>query len=223
MLARVRALACVPRGRRLWMAAWSGDSNRFKRLFDLNVDAAERRRLVAATNEHGWNAIHFAAVYGRIEMLQPMLHLAPELVHEPNRAGWLPLHYAAGFGQKDVIDVLVENGAVVGATNDNPHGEYCGFTPLHRAFRWWGSSGSDPTKGDAIRHLLSLGACPMAKDAAGRTPVDLVSDNCCALALEALAAAHTAGLETANVELQSEATRTRLEAGAAASQIGKQG
>ena len=90
--------------------------------------------------------------------------------------------------------------------------EYRGYTPLHRAFRWW----LDPHKPNAIRHLLALGADPTLRDEAGRTPVDVTSDNCCRPALDALAQAHAAGHAAADVALQTQATQDRLRQAAAA-------
>ena len=155
----------------------------------------------------GWTALHFAAVYGRVAMLEAMLDECPDLAELPNRAGWRPLHYAAGFGRPEVIDLLLERGANLQCTNDVSNA-YRGWTPLHRAFRWW----LDANKPNAIRHLLRLGADATVQDSIGRTPVDLVSDASCVAAIAALSEAHAAGLQTAKLSLQREATLGRLRA-----------
>lgn len=64
--------------------------------------------------------------------------------------------------------------------------------------------------------LLALGADPTLRDEAGRTPVDVTSDNCCRPALDALAQAHAAGHAAADVALQTQATQDRLRQAAAA-------
>lgn len=199
--------------RALWMAAWSGDHDRFAAKFAAAATADEKRAAIAASNDHGWNALHFAAVYDRRGMLEPMLEACPELVSAPNKQGWRPLHYAAGFGQPAVINMLLAHGAELDCRNEIA-AEYKGYTPLHRAFRWW----LDPNKPNAIAHLLSIGADPTALDEAGRSPVELTSDNCCAPALRALAEAHGAGRAAACLSLQSAATQSRLRDNAAAAE-----
>ena len=196
--------------RSLWRAAWSGDEDRFRKKFaDPELTSAQRRKAIEEVDPtSGWTALHFAAVYGRNSMLIDMLEECPDRVETPNRQGWRPLHYAAGFGRPDVVDLLLSRGAKLHCTNDVSE-SYRSWTPLHRAFRWW----LDPNKPNAIVHLLSLGADPTVRDAAGRTPVDLVSDASCVAAIAALGEAHAAGLETANLSMcASETTISRLRA-----------
>ena len=192
--------------RSLWRAAWSGDEDRFRKKCDA-VESEKRKHVLEVDPTSGWTALHFAAVYGRTDMLAEMLDECPDLVEHPNRAGWRPLHYAAGFGRPDVIDMLLERGASLQCTNDVSD-PYRGWTPLHRAFRWW----LDANKPNAIRHLLGLGADATMQDAMGRTPVDLVSDASCVAAIAALGEAHAAGFETARLSLQNDATLARLRA-----------
>jgi hypothetical protein len=138
-------------------------------------------------------------------MLNAMLDECPDLVEVPNRQGWRPLHFASGFGKADMIDLLITRGASLASPNELSD-EYRGWTPLHRAFRWW----LDPNKPNAILHLLTIGADPTAHDASGRTPVDLTSDPCCRAAVEALADAAAAGQPAACLSRQSPATVQRL-------------
>ena len=195
-----------PHSRRLWRAAWSGDEQRFRSKFD---GAESRRDLILEVDPtSGWSAPHFAAVYDRVGMLTEMLDECPDLVEMPNRQGWRPLHFASGFGRRDVIDLLLARGARLDTRNEVST-EYRGWTPLHRAFRWW----LDPNKPNAISHLLLRGADATALDASGRTPVDLVASSCCRDATRLLAEAASAGHETANVSLQSEQTQQRLREG----------
>jgi ankyrin repeat protein len=195
------------------MQAWSGDHDQFRSKFEAAA-GVERKKLLTAENEHGWNALHFSAVYARGEMMKTLLLEVPELVHRPNRRGWLPLHYASGFGHVEMIDLLLGHGAELSCQN-NTSAEHMGWTPLHRAFRWW----LDPNKRNAIRHLLiKHGADPTALDAHGRSPIDLVSDPCCAPAARLLAEAVATGHLAADVTRQSEATQHRLAHGIALAQ-----
>jgi hypothetical protein len=106
--------------------------------------------------------------------------------------------------------ILLTRCVTIACCSCNPaQKEYNGYTPLHRAFRWW----LDPGKPNAIGHLLSVGADPTCKDAHGRTPVDLVADSSCAAAAVLMAGAAAAGSETAHLSRQTEATQRRLREG----------
>ena len=163
------------------MQAWSGDLKSFSAQLECAAGAEERMKLLEAENQHGWNALHFSAVYGREEMMEVLLSEAPQLVQKANLRGWRPLHYASGFGHSRMIDLLLRHGAELSCENEI-----------------------------SIAHLLHLGADPTALDAHGRTPVDLVSDPCCAPAALLLSEAAAAGHAAAEMSRQSEATRHRL-------------
>ena len=193
------------------MATWSGDRERFDSKFTEVASVEEKRNAVLAANQHGWNALHFAAVYDRRAEMKEMLEVCPDLAATPNLQGWRPLHYAAGFGQTEIIDLLLLHGARLDCTNDIA-AEYKGYTPLHRAFRWW----LDPNKPNAISHLLTIGADPTLTDARGNTPVDLTADSTCGPAIARLAEAHAAGNAAADLERQNPETRRRLREFAAA-------
>ena len=108
-----------------------------------------------------------------------------ECMHEPYSIFYLPsLLRCPTFiqGKPKIINKLIECGAKLDTVNEvSP--EYKGYTPLHRAFRWW----LDPGKPNAISHLLSIGANPTLVDAQGRTPVDLVADSSCVAAVSVAA------------------------------------
>lgn len=85
---------------------------------DSVTDSDERRAMITTVDpESGWISLHFACVYGRIEMVNEILEHCPDLVDAPNRAGWRPLHYGAGFGKPRVIDRLIEGGAQLDTLN----------------------------------------------------------------------------------------------------------
>ena len=158
------------------MAAWTKDQPKFDALWH-GVDAARRRELATAENQHGWRAVHFACVSGELGMLRPLLEdvggaaAALEQVRAPTKQGWFPLHYACGFGQTAAIDTLLAAGADLDVTNERSTA--CrGWTPWHRALRWWLS----PGKPNAIAHLLSqCGVRADARAADGRTAAALAN------------------------------------------------
>jgi len=191
--------------RGLWLEAWSGDKAKFNEQF-VNAAPEERRNLITEIDPNsGWTALHFATVYGQEGMVKDMLLECPDLIDLPNRQGWKPLHFAAGFGQIPIIDLLISLGADLACRNETSP-ECKGWTPLHRAIRWW----LDPGKPNAVSHLLSIGADATLVDDVGRTPVDLAADSCCFTLAEYLHTAAVSGNETAEFRHQSEATRSRL-------------
>lgn len=51
-------------------------------------------------------------------------------VNTRDHCGWSPLHEACNHGHTDVVEVLLEHGAIV----NDPGGDHCdGITPLHDA------------------------------------------------------------------------------------------
>ena len=86
-------------------------------------------------------------------MLAPLLDSAAGAgqASASTRTGWQPLHFAAGFGKAEAVDLLLQAGADIEARNTTA-GHHAGWTPFHRACRWWLS----PGKPNCIRHLLEL-------------------------------------------------------------------
>ncbi|XP_061782623.1 poly [ADP-ribose] polymerase tankyrase-1-like [Nerophis lumbriciformis] len=68
-----------------------------------------------------------------------------------------PLHFAAGFGRKDVVDLLLQNGASIHARDDG------GLIPLHNACSFGHS--------EVVSLLLCQGAEPNARDNWNYTPL----------------------------------------------------
>jgi hypothetical protein len=94
----------------------------------------------------------------------------PEIFYIDEPTFWTPLHWAAFAGSPDIIELLVQHGASVHATDN------AGATPLHIA-------AADPyfdydhDENERIRYitshtLLELGANPTAQDINGKTPLD---------------------------------------------------
>ena len=72
--------------------------------------------------------------------------------------GWTPLIYAAGEGHKELVELLIANGADVDAKDED------GWTPLH----WATVNGHEAT----VELLLANGSDVNAKDNDGETPLD---------------------------------------------------
>ncbi|KAG9355056.1 hypothetical protein JZ751_001769, partial [Albula glossodonta] len=76
---------------------------------------------------------------------------------------WTPLHEAVLGGWNDVVEVLLQAGAVVNCTGDN------GVTPLHDAI----ANGCR----QAAQLLLNSGADPLLKNKEGKTALDMTADD----------------------------------------------
>ena len=59
-----------------------------------------------------------AAKAGSIEDAQALLQLHPELIHDRDKSGATALHYAAFAGHRDLVRLLVQNGADINARDD---------------------------------------------------------------------------------------------------------
>ncbi|MHC4913387.1 MAG: ankyrin repeat domain-containing protein, partial [Planctomycetota bacterium] len=118
-------------------------------------------RLVRALEEvlgwvkYGWSFdIHRAAEKGDLTGVKWILSKRPEFASLLDRGGETVLHKAAGNGWRQIVEVLVANGAEVNAVSHKGH------TPLHRAAR--GHKGT-------VEVLLALGADVHAESNKGHT------------------------------------------------------
>ena len=71
------------------------------------------------------SALLDAAKEGNIEAVKQ--HLANGADVNAKDDGWTPLHNAAGYSTKEMVELLISNGANVNAKNED------GWTPLHDA------------------------------------------------------------------------------------------
>lgn len=85
-----------------------------------------KRSAKARSFQTGSTVAHTAARDGDIEALQEIIEIMEDAVHKKDSNGWTPLHEGARSGHKDVIEILVENGAKI---NEKTNG---GETAL-----WW--------------------------------------------------------------------------------------
>lgn len=91
-------------------------------------------------------------------------------VNETDKNGVTPLHRAVRFRSLQAVDLLLDSGADVGATDRKSHS-----TALHRAVTSSGApatAGKTDTAAAIIRSLLSHGADPAAKNKKGKSPTD---------------------------------------------------
>ena len=65
---------------------------------------------INATNELGDNALHCVIVWGDFEAAKTLLAHGIN-VNQPGEEGYTPLHQACSFGHKEIVRLLLENGA----------------------------------------------------------------------------------------------------------------
>jgi ankyrin repeat protein len=132
---------------------------------------------------NGYGPIHLAAMSGKVEVLRFLLvngvnidsrtnHWQPlkgvELGDASPIGGydWTPLMVAAGEGHRAVVDLLIESGADLNATNS------IGQTPLHfAAASFWATREAESL--EILRSLVARGASVTSKDHQGRQPLDM--------------------------------------------------
>src|SRR4029079_2049413 len=106
--------------------------------------------------------IFTAVMEGDLQKLKALLESDPDVVCKKDTAGWTPLHYAAHWNQKDMVDVLLANGAEVNVRATD------GLEPLHIAV----AQGFK----DIVELLLSKNAAVNAGDERGVTPLHFAVD-----------------------------------------------
>lgn len=105
--------------------------------------------------------IHDAAANGDLDRITAIVKQDAKALKLADEAGDQPLHHAAQARKVAALELLIQLGAEVNASNRS------GLTPLHLA------SKNGPT--DAVETLIKAGAKADAKDAVGRTPLDMAA------------------------------------------------
>jgi ankyrin repeat protein len=103
-------------------AAQDGDVDAVKSLL------MDEPTLVHVQDDFGATALHWAAIYGRREVVAELLKYKPD-VNLEERHGGTAMHWAAHFDDPDVVASLIEHGAEI------DHRNQMGRTPLHVAAR----------------------------------------------------------------------------------------
>ena len=113
---------------------------------------------LALTLACGGPSLHLACKSGDIKTVEKILSRKNvDINAREKQYGSRPLHWAAGQGHLEIVDLLLQKGADINATdNDN-------ITPLHVAV--------GKKQKDVVRYLLDKKANPNLKDAKGDTPL----------------------------------------------------
>jgi len=119
--------------------------------------------LIAAWSPDGWQPLHLAAYFGRVEAARLLLD-ADAPVAEPSRNAMAvhPLHAAAAGRHAELVWLLIASDAPVDVPRQG------GWTPLHSA----------AANGDleSIKALLAVGADTTVTNDDGLTPAELAED-----------------------------------------------
>jgi uncharacterized protein len=140
-----------------------------------------------------------AAAFGRVDRLRELLATNPSAATGFSDDGFTPLHLAVFAGQEETAQVLIEHGADVNVCSTGPVAQVPplgtaafarsvqlarllldagaavngqgkgGFTALHTA--------AQNGDADLVRELLDRGADPTLSTTAGKTPIDLATDD----------------------------------------------
>jgi ankyrin repeat protein len=78
-------------------------------------------------NNQGMHVIHYAAAHNSVQCLGYFINSGIEISLPHSTTNSAPLHFAAEYGHVEVVKILLEKGANIGAQNQN------GYTPLHFA------------------------------------------------------------------------------------------
>jgi cyclase len=101
--------------------------------------------------------IHEAALKGDLERVKALLNKDPRLVNAPGGNGKAPLHWAAQGGHVEIVEFLIERGAVVNSKN------VADETPLHYAAALGHC--------EVVKLLIEKGALLNPKTILGETPL----------------------------------------------------
>jgi ankyrin repeat protein len=102
--------------------------------------------------------IEEAIEHGDVAKVKSILAEDPEQVNARGTSGYTPLHYAAPLGKKEIVQLLIANGAKVNLKNKS-----YGRTPLHETALFG--------RKDVVELLIANGADVNAKDDDGKTPL----------------------------------------------------
>ena len=108
-------------------------------------------------------SIHDAAVDGHIEIVKQHIAAGTDVNAKFSKQGWTPLNMGAWFGHKEIVELLLANGAGVNIKNNE------GKTPLYFAAQMGHK--------EIVELLIAKGANLNAKAENGFTPLDRAFQN----------------------------------------------
>lgn len=138
----------------LLQACEQGNNVQAKGLLDSGLDVHARFTDFIYS---GLTAIHVAALYGHVNVVETLLKYAADVNGEDVREKRRPLHLAAGSRQGAMVRFLVKHGAQVDAKTRN------GVQPIHQA-SWSGST-------EILDVLIDAGAAVDCSDGFGYQPI----------------------------------------------------
>lgn len=118
-----------------------------------------RSTLQVKKNEKGESQLHRSCISGNLAQVRRFIDQGHP-VNVRDNAGWTPLHEAANQGHKEIVELLLDNGAWI---NDKEGTNIDGFTPLHDA------CGNGLL--EIVEVLLDRGANATLKNDLGMTPM----------------------------------------------------
>jgi ankyrin repeat protein len=128
--------------------------------------------IVETWSEDGWQPLHLAAFFGRVEAARVLLDAdAPVAETSRNSIGVQPLHAASAGQHSEIVWLLIASDAPVNAAQQH------GWRPIHSAAH----------NGDveSIKALLSAHADPRQPNDDGKTALDLAPNEAVRALLEA--------------------------------------
>jgi ankyrin repeat protein len=146
-------------------------------------------RLLAVVDAAGWSPLHYAVARGRIDVARALLVAgASPNAAVADRDARAPLHLAAGNAHTEMLALLLDGGAFVGALDARA------ATPLHYAAVAGAAlrpdADADAARSQAVQSSLSLllerGAFLEARDENGETPLHWSAREAAVVALRAL-------------------------------------
>lgn len=147
-------------------SASEDDGNNAHASTSTNQSRTLRRRGVIKVkkNDKGETQLHRACIAGNLTLVRRLIDQGHP-VNVRDNAGWSPLHEAANHGFKDVVEVLLDNGASI---NDKGGTNCDGVTPLHDA------CGNGVL--EVVEMLLDRGANATLKTDLNSTPLQLLDE-----------------------------------------------
>ncbi|KAL7646904.1 UNVERIFIED_CONTAM: hypothetical protein RMT77_002161 [Armadillidium vulgare] len=120
---------------------------------------------VRLVNSFGQTCLHYAVTLNNLELVRLLIEEgSKDFINDTDRRGHSPLHDAAALGFGDIVQELLEAGALVNESDNN------GLTPLHKAI-----FARDPK---TVYHLLAHGANIEAEDYYNGSALSLLLSTC---------------------------------------------